>query len=50
MYAINQPQLYLARAQDAFDSDLKLKDPQARETLRTILQTLASWTHKINSG
>ena len=50
MYAINQPQLLLARAQDSFDSDLKLKDPQARETLKTILQTLANWTKKISSG
>ena len=48
MYAINQPQLLLARAQDAFDSDLKLKDPQTRETLKKILETLASWTKKIN--
>src|SRR5713101_2470971 len=47
MYPINQPQLLLARAQDSFDSDLKLKDPQARETLKTILQTLVSWTEKI---
>jgi chromate reductase, NAD(P)H dehydrogenase (quinone) len=50
MYAINQPQLLLARAQDSFDDDLKPKDPQTRETLKTILQTLASWTKKINSG
>jgi chromate reductase len=50
MYAINQPQLLLARAQDSFDSDLKLKDPQTRETLKTILQTLSSWTKKINGG
>jgi chromate reductase len=50
MYAINQPQLMLARAQDSFDSDLKLKDTQARETLKTILQTLVSWTEKIKSA
>src|SRR4029077_20061974 len=47
MYPINQPQLYLARAQDSFDSDLKLKDPQVRETLKTILQSLQSWAEKI---
>ena len=29
VYPINQPQLLLARTQDSFDSDLKLKDPQA---------------------
>jgi len=50
MYAINQPQLLLARAQEAFDSGHKLKDPKTRETLKTILQTLASWTKKINSS
>jgi len=50
MYPINQPQLLLARAQDSFDSDLKLKDPQAKEALKTILQTLVGWTEKINRG
>ena len=50
MYAINQPQLMLARAQDSFDSDLNLKDTQARDTLKTILQTLVSWTEKIKSA
>ena len=48
VYPINQPQLLLARTQDSFDSDLKLKDPQARETLKNILQALVSWTEKIN--
>src|SRR2546428_3754378 len=50
VYPINKPQLLLARTQDAFDSDLKLKDPQTRETLKKILETLASWTKRINSG
>ena len=47
---INQPQLLVARAQDAFDSDGKLKDPQIRETLRNVLLNLASWSAKINRG
>src|SRR5256712_5348188 len=50
MYPINQPQLLLARAQYSCDSDLKLKDPQPKETLKKILETLASWTKRINSG
>ena len=49
VYAINQPQLLLGRAQEAFDNDHKLKDPQTRETLKTILQTLSSWTKRIHS-
>ncbi len=46
-YLSDQPAALLARAQDSFDSDLKLKDPPARETLKNILQTLVSWTEKI---
>jgi chromate reductase len=47
MFPINQPQLLLARAQDSFDSQMKLKDPGAKEALRTILQALGSWTERI---
>jgi chromate reductase len=47
MHAINQPQLLLARAQDAFDGDLRLKDEAYREALKTVLQALKSWTMKI---
>jgi chromate reductase, NAD(P)H dehydrogenase (quinone) len=50
IYPINQPQLLLGRAQEAFDSDHKLKDPQTRETLKMILQALASWTKKITGN
>ncbi len=47
LHPINQPQLLLARAQDAFDRDLRLKDQTYRETLKTVLQALKSWTMKI---
>ncbi len=47
MHAINQPQLLLARAQDAFDRDLRLKDETYRETLKTVLQALKNWTMTI---
>ena len=50
VYAINQPQLLVARAQDAFDSEGKLKDPQVRETLRNLLLSLVSWSAKINGS
>ena len=48
VYPINQPQLLLARAQDAFDSEGKLKDLQARETLKNVLLNLVKWSEKIN--
>ena len=50
VYAINQPQLLVARAQEAFDSDGKLKDPQVRETLRNVLSNLVDWSAKINGS
>jgi chromate reductase, NAD(P)H dehydrogenase (quinone) len=50
VYAINQPQLLVARAQDVFDTDGKLKDSQVRETLRNILLYLVNWSAKINGS
>lgn len=50
IYPINEPQLLLARAQDAFDRDGKLRDPQARETLKNVLQNLVDWTMKIKGN
>ena len=47
LHPINQPQLLLARAQDAFDRDLKLRDETYRETLEKVLLGLKSWTMRI---
>lgn len=49
MYPINEPQLLLASASEAFDSDLRLKDELARKTLKTVLQKLVYWAEKIKS-
>lgn len=50
VYAINQPQVLVARAQEAFDSEGKLKDPQVLETLRNLLLNLVDWSTKINGS
>ncbi len=47
MHPINNPQLYVARAQDKLDSDLKLTDEKTRETLRKLLAALVEWAGKI---
>ena len=49
MYPINKPQLLIARAQEAFDNDLRLKDDLARETLKAVLQNLVNWAAKIKN-
>lgn len=47
MYPINAPQLFLARAQDAFDDDLRLKDERTKKTLKAVMQSLVKWTEQL---
>jgi chromate reductase, NAD(P)H dehydrogenase (quinone) len=50
MYPINEPELYLGKAREVFDSNLKLKDEDAKETLKTLLKNLVEWTIKLKSS
>jgi chromate reductase len=50
MHPINTPQVYVARAQDAFDSDLKLADEKHRRNLARLLQALVDWAGRIGGG
>jgi len=50
MHPINEPQLLLARAKEAFDVDLRLKDENARATLRAVTEALVAWALKIGKG
>jgi hypothetical protein len=50
MHPINTPQVYVARAQDAFDSDLKLVDEKHRKNLARLLQALVDWAGRIGGG
>jgi chromate reductase, NAD(P)H dehydrogenase (quinone) len=47
MYPINEPELYVGKAREAFDSNLRLIDPDAKETLKAVLQNLVDWTVKL---
>ncbi len=40
MYPINDPELLLGGAREAFDSDLRLKDEAAKQLLRKVLENL----------
>jgi len=44
IYPINGPELFLGKAQEAFDQDLRLKDERTKETLRVLLKALVEWT------
>jgi chromate reductase, NAD(P)H dehydrogenase (quinone) len=49
MFPVNQPQLYVGRAQDAFDSELRLTDERQRKALQALLQALVDWAAKLKS-
>ena len=47
MHALNRPLLLVANEEDKFDANMKLVDPQVRETLRNMLVRLEEWTRKL---
>ncbi len=49
MYPINQPQLYVGRAQKAFDNQLRLTDEEYRNSLKDLLQALVDWTIRLQT-
>jgi len=46
MHPINRPLLLVANEEEKFGANMKLIDPQIRETLRTMLVRLVEWTRK----
>jgi chromate reductase len=49
MHPINQPQLLLAKAREAFDANLRLVDERSRQTLRDVLATLVLWGERLRA-
>jgi len=47
VYAMNEPELLLGNAREAFDSNLKLTDERARAILKSVLDGLVAWSAKI---
>lgn len=48
MHPINRPQLYISRAQEAFDQDLKLTDEAHKKTLKELMASLVDWAGKLS--
>src|ERR1700730_19040871 len=43
MYPLNEPELFLGNARDAFDDDMRLTNESAKLALKKLLQNLVSW-------
>src|SRR5215831_11558453 len=50
MHPINRPLLLVANADEKFDTNMKLTDPQIIETLRTLLSRLVEWAIRLQSS
>jgi chromate reductase len=47
MHPINDPELFLGNAREAFDSEMRLTNENARKQLGKFLENLVSWAAKI---
>ncbi len=48
MHPMNRPLLLVAKAEEKFDSNLRLTDARTGEVLRELLTGLVAWTRKLN--
>ncbi len=48
IYAINEPELFVGNAREAFDSEMRLQNQREKIALERILQSLVNWAAKIN--
>jgi chromate reductase len=47
MYAMNQPEVMIASAQEKFDADGSLNDAKTKEMIRRLLAALEAWTKRL---
>lgn len=45
---LNKPEVYIARAWEKFDGQGNLTDPATRDLVRGLLESLATWTRRLN--
>lgn len=46
-FALNQPEVMVAHAQEKFDKDGKLTDQKTRELIKQLLENLVAWTRRL---
>jgi chromate reductase len=47
MYALNLPEVMIAKAHEKFDAHGNLTDETAKQLIQQLLQNLADWTHRL---
>ena len=49
-YAMLRPEIYVARAGERFDADLRLTDERTRQALQRFLEALGGWVRRLRSA
>lgn len=49
MLVLPKPELFIAQAEEKFDAQGKLIDPETRQRLRALLEALVTWTQRVQS-
>ncbi len=50
MHPINRPEVIVTLAAQKVDDKGRLTDDKARDLIRSLLESLAAWTRKLQSG
>jgi chromate reductase, NAD(P)H dehydrogenase (quinone) len=48
VHVLNKPEVYVARAWEKFDQAGNLSDPQARQQVQSLVESLAAWTRRLS--
>jgi chromate reductase len=49
MYALNRPEVAIARATEKFDTEGNLTDPETRDRIRALVDALVVWTRRLKA-
>ncbi|OQW31472.1 MAG: NADPH-dependent FMN reductase [Nitrospira sp. SG-bin1] len=50
MFPLNQPEVMIAQAEDKFDNEGNLKDPNTTQRIRELLEALIGWTKSLQKA
>ena len=49
-FAVLQPEVLVARAQERFDAGGRLTDERRREAVHALLEALVAWAHRVSGS
>ena len=50
IFPVNQPEVFIAAANNKFDAEGRLTDEPARKLIAKLMQSLVNWTARLKGG